>query len=276
MLTEFALRLPPGWQVAMASRHALPLPVARLRLQGRLVGIGRAGPRDGPGRGGRAARRRRGWAPAGARGDLVERTEGWPIGLYFAGSGPAGPARPVDRGQPRRGETTSWATTCGPSCSTSSRAAEMSFLTRTSVLERMCGPLCDAIVGGAGSGRVLEQLERPQPAGRPARPPPRVVPLPPPVPGAAAGRAAPARARARPAAAHPGGRLARGERHARDEAIEHAQAGRRRRPGRPAGPRPDAAGLGQRAGRHGAALDGPGSSTRAQPSATRRSPCTAR
>jgi LuxR family maltose regulon positive regulatory protein len=38
-------------------------------------------------------------------------------------------------------------------------AAEVSFLTRTSVLDRMCGPLCDAILGEQGSGAVLEQLE---------------------------------------------------------------------------------------------------------------------
>ena len=35
----------------------------------------------------------------------------------------------------------------------------MSFLTRTSVLDRMCGPLCDAIFGEKGSGAVLEQME---------------------------------------------------------------------------------------------------------------------
>jgi LuxR family maltose regulon positive regulatory protein len=38
-------------------------------------------------------------------------------------------------------------------------AAEASFLVRTSVLDRMCGPLCDAILGEPGSGAVLEQME---------------------------------------------------------------------------------------------------------------------
>ena len=38
-------------------------------------------------------------------------------------------------------------------------AAEASFLVRTSVLQRMCGPLCDAILGEQGSGAVLEQME---------------------------------------------------------------------------------------------------------------------
>ena len=38
-------------------------------------------------------------------------------------------------------------------------AAEASFLVRTSVLQRMCGPLCDAILGEKGSGALLEQME---------------------------------------------------------------------------------------------------------------------
>ena len=38
--------------------------------------------------------------------------------------------------------------------------AEVLFLTRTSILDRMCGPLCDAVIGGTRSGDVLERLER--------------------------------------------------------------------------------------------------------------------
>ena len=37
--------------------------------------------------------------------------------------------------------------------------AEMSFLMRSSILDRMSGPLCDAVVGRNGSARILEQLE---------------------------------------------------------------------------------------------------------------------
>src|SRR4029453_15483794 len=33
------------------------------------------------------------------------------------------------------------------------------FLTRTAVLDRMCAPLCDAVLGTRGSGRVLASLE---------------------------------------------------------------------------------------------------------------------
>ena len=37
---------------------------------------------------------------------------------------------------------------------------EVAFLTRTSILERMCGPLCDATLDTTRSTEVLEQLER--------------------------------------------------------------------------------------------------------------------
>jgi LuxR family maltose regulon positive regulatory protein len=37
-------------------------------------------------------------------------------------------------------------------------ARQVSLLTRTAVLDRMCGPLCDAVLGASGSGRVLESL----------------------------------------------------------------------------------------------------------------------
>jgi LuxR family maltose regulon positive regulatory protein len=37
-------------------------------------------------------------------------------------------------------------------------ARQVLFLTRTAVLDRMCGPLCDAVLGASGSGRVLESL----------------------------------------------------------------------------------------------------------------------
>ena len=38
--------------------------------------------------------------------------------------------------------------------------AEVVFLTRSSVLDRMCGSLCDVTVGGSRSDRILDRLER--------------------------------------------------------------------------------------------------------------------
>ena len=37
---------------------------------------------------------------------------------------------------------------------------DVTFLTRTSILDRLSGPLCDVIVGRQGSGRVLDRVQR--------------------------------------------------------------------------------------------------------------------
>ena len=39
-IAELALRLPPGWRLALASRADVPLPTARLRALGGIVEIG--------------------------------------------------------------------------------------------------------------------------------------------------------------------------------------------------------------------------------------------
>ena len=274
VLTEFALRLPPGWQVVMASRHALPLPLARLRLQARLVELDaqdlamspdeaaalldRAGGGVGGGAGrhprradrrlaDRALLRRAGPAdgrPAGHRDQL---RRGGPV----PGRLPAGRAvRPALAGRDR---------VPGPDVG---GGAALRAAVRRDRRRRRLGPPA----GGAGTA---------EPAGDPAGPAPRVVPLPPPVPGPAAGRAAPQRARAGAAAAPARGRLAGGELPA-GRGRRARPGGRRRRSRRPAGPRPDAAGLGERAGRDRAALDDlvrPGPRDRALPGDRR---CTAR
>jgi LuxR family maltose regulon positive regulatory protein len=159
VLTEFALRLPPGWQVVMASRHALPLPAARLRLQARLVELDARDLAMGPDEAAALLASAGGGAAGERVATLVELTEGWPIGLYFAGLGVRMGGRPltalssgtVDRYLDGYLRSELFAHLS---------PAEISFLTRTSVVERISGPLCDAIVDGTGSTRLLEDLER--------------------------------------------------------------------------------------------------------------------
>jgi LuxR family maltose regulon positive regulatory protein len=92
--------------------------------------------------------------------ELAERTEGWPGGLYLAalsararGQGHSG----IDGfgGSDRavvdylRAELLAYLP-----------ADEIRFLTRTAVLERMSGSLCDAVLESTGSAQALESLER--------------------------------------------------------------------------------------------------------------------
>jgi LuxR family maltose regulon positive regulatory protein len=158
ILTEVVLRLPPGWQIAMASRHALPLPLPRLRLQGGVLELGARDLAMSP------EEARRLLEGAGAAPDdaaltrLLGSTEGWPIGLYLAGL-------TIRAGVPWRdashsGTDDDVGTYLRAEILEQTSDAELTFLTRSSVLARLCGPLCDATVGGTGSARLLEQLER--------------------------------------------------------------------------------------------------------------------
>ena len=49
-------------------------------------------------------------------------------------------------------------TICGPRCSQRHSQVEIAFLTRTSILERLSGPLCEAVVGERGSLDALRQI----------------------------------------------------------------------------------------------------------------------
>ena len=56
--------------------------------------------------------------------------------------------------------TASSRTICEPRSSTASSLRQLEFLLRTSVLEPMCAPLCDAVLERDDSAQMLEQLER--------------------------------------------------------------------------------------------------------------------
>ena len=128
---------------------------------------------------------------AGARevDDLVRRTEGWPAGLYLAALAMRAGSPRAEAGFSVTGDDRFVGDYLRSELLDRVSPTEVAFLTRTSILDRMCGGLCDAVVGRTGSGRTLEAAGEPQSPGGPARPSPRVVPLPPPVPGAAVRRA---------------------------------------------------------------------------------------
>jgi LuxR family transcriptional regulator, maltose regulon positive regulatory protein len=158
-IAEFALRLPPGWQLALASRAVVPLPAARLRALGGIfevtaddlvMGLPEARSLlEGAGIDADEASVR----------DLLRRTEGWPAGLYIAALAIKSGTRQSEVGFTFTGDDMYMGDYLRSELLDRISAAEASFLVRTSVLQRLCGPLCDAILGETGSGAVLERME---------------------------------------------------------------------------------------------------------------------
>jgi LuxR family maltose regulon positive regulatory protein len=158
-MAEFALRLPPGWQLALASRTAVPLPTARLRAQGGLLEITADDLAMGPLEAGSLLKGAGFEADDASLADLLQRTEGWPTGLYIAALAMKSGTRQSAVGFTFTGDDIFMGDYLRSELLDQISGAELSFLTRISVLDRMCGPLCDAILNEQGSGAVLEQLE---------------------------------------------------------------------------------------------------------------------
>ena len=158
-IAEFALRLPPGWQLAMASRAGMPLPVARLRAQGRIVEISAEDLAMGPEEASSLLERAGAELGEASIHELLQRTEGWPAGLYIAALAIKSGTRQSEVGFTFTGDDVFMGDYLRSELLDRVSGAEASFLTRTSVLDRMCGPLCDAILDGEGSQRFLERLE---------------------------------------------------------------------------------------------------------------------
>jgi LuxR family transcriptional regulator, maltose regulon positive regulatory protein len=158
-IAELALHLPPGWRFALASRTKVPLPTARLRAQGRIMEVGAE---DLAMSAEEASSLLEG---AGVKPDvastseLVQRTEGWPTGLYIAALAIRAGARQSEAGFTFTGDDRFMGDYLRSELLDRVSGSEVSFLIRTAVLDRMCGSLCDAILGATASGRVLEQLE---------------------------------------------------------------------------------------------------------------------
>ena len=158
-IAEFALRLPPGWRLAVASRAVVPLATARLRAQGGILEVTADDLAMGPSEACSLLKQAGVEVGQAALRDLLQRTEGWPAGLYIAALAIKSGTRHSDVGFTFTGDDMYMGDYLRSELLDRISAAEASFLVRTSVLQRMCGPLCDAILGEQGSGAVLEQME---------------------------------------------------------------------------------------------------------------------
>jgi LuxR family maltose regulon positive regulatory protein len=158
-VAEVAVRLPAGSQLLLASRRTPPLPVALLRAQGRMVEIGA----DELAMNEQEARALLEGAGVGLAdtevAELVGRTEGWPVGLYLAALALKAGGRHQQAALGFTGDDRFMADYLRSELLARLSPELVTFLTRTAVLDRMSGPLCDAVLDAGGSGRVLSSLE---------------------------------------------------------------------------------------------------------------------
>jgi LuxR family transcriptional regulator, maltose regulon positive regulatory protein len=159
-VSMLADHVPGGSRLALAGRDQPPLRVARLRAEGKITEIG---PQDLSLTLNEASALLRHVDLALGEGEVAElhrRTEGWAAGLYLAAlylkeGGPLGRAG-VSFGGDDRLVSEYLEAEFLARLSQRQRA----FLTGTAVLERMCGPLCDAVLEQDGSAGVLAGLAR--------------------------------------------------------------------------------------------------------------------
>ena len=153
-LSVLADHVPGGSRLALSGRAEPPLRIGRLRAEGRLLEIG---PRDLSLTREEAASLLRNAGVSLGEDDVAElhrRTEGWSAGLYLAAlyikeGGPIGQAA-VSFGGDDRFVSDYMESEFLARISQRERL----FLTRTAVLERMCGPLCDAVLEQIGRAHV--------------------------------------------------------------------------------------------------------------------------
>jgi len=160
-LRWFVDYMPSTLQLVLATRADPALPLGALRAHGQLLELRADDLRFTAPEAHEFLNDRLGLGLAAGDVDLlVTRTEGWPAGIYLAALSLAG--KPDKAALVRAFDGTS-AHVVDFLSSEVLGAYEpelQAFMLRTSVLERLCVPLCDAVLDGTGSAAALESLAR--------------------------------------------------------------------------------------------------------------------
>lgn len=167
-VAELAAHLPPGHRLGVATRGEAPLPLGTLRSTGGVLELGVDDLAMGLGEA-RALIEGAG-ATIGDEhlAELVGRSEGWPVALYMAAlaAEPVGggldlrAARDVEIVAGLSGDDRFFSDYLRLELLSRLPDRTVTFLTRTSVLDRLSGPLCDSMLHADGSGALLEALAR--------------------------------------------------------------------------------------------------------------------
>ncbi len=158
VLAELSIRLPAWIVLVVSARSAPPVPTSHLRTRGSVHELGPADlvmSEDEA----REMFLTEGIDPGPALEPIVARAEGWPVALYLI-------VLAVNAGVPLdtvvdEGRNDRFITDYLRQELLHRLPRERSdFLMRTSILERLSGPICDFVLEREGSSLILEQLER--------------------------------------------------------------------------------------------------------------------
>jgi LuxR family maltose regulon positive regulatory protein len=159
-LAYFLDHRPPGVHVALSTRSDPPLSLATMRARGELTEIRMA---ELEFTDEEASALLNGSLGLGLAGEdverLAERTEGWPAGLVLAGLSLRGRRDASSFIASFHGDNRHVADYLGAEVLAGQPEEVRAFLLRTSILGRLSGPLCDAVLETEGSTGLLDELE---------------------------------------------------------------------------------------------------------------------
>ena len=151
---------PAGIGVVLASRSDPPLGLARLRARGQLTELREAELRFTPAEAGELLQQVASGLPDASVAALAARTEGWAAGLQLAALSLRGHDDAAAFVAAFTGSHRYVLDYLAEEVLERQNTQLRTFLRETSVLERLSGPLCNAVTGREGSQALLEEAER--------------------------------------------------------------------------------------------------------------------
>jgi LuxR family transcriptional regulator, maltose regulon positive regulatory protein len=160
-LAFFISRMPANLHLVLATRSDPILPLARLRARGELAELRTDDLRFGASETGHLLNDVLGLDLADADIQLLHRrTEGWAAGLYLAALSLAGRADTTEFIRTFAGDNRHIVDYLMAEVLDGQPPHLRNFLLRTSILGRLSGALCDAMLQTSGSASVLEEIQR--------------------------------------------------------------------------------------------------------------------